>query len=168
MLESTEQKASVPKKCVHGQKKRSTQIYSPRSSNFQMPGWGCGASQTPPGSVSPRLPPSPAHRGGQLPPELGGFTEPTTFQPLPARLSAGMLQTSPKTVTELHKGGRTGSDRGPVPPGDAGTARSPARLHLPQPRGFVQSSRSPAWAFFIPGCSYVDILSCATGSSAAR
>lgn len=41
-------------------------------------------------------------------------------------------------------------------------------LQLQLQQGFVQSSRRLEWAFFIPGCSYADILRCATGSGAAR
>lgn len=74
------------------------------------------------------LPPSPAHRGGHPPPELWDFTKPTRFRAPSAQLSAEMLQTSPKTAKPA--GGWTGSGHGPVAPGDAGAACSPARLHL--------------------------------------
>lgn len=87
-----------------------------------MPGMGMW-SLTNTSRLGERLePPAWARSGRCAPPELGGFTKPTRFQPPSAQLSAGTLPTC-----EEPAGGWAGSGQGPVPAGDAGTARSPAR-----------------------------------------
>lgn len=165
--------------------KKNAQSCCSCSGNFQMLGWGCGESRNhllAQGSRLSLLPATvPCPPRGLPAPKAPGFNQNHRIsgpvlprQTFTVPLNSRMLQTSQSS--QKSPTGWTVSGHHPVLPGGAGGGRGmrvlpaalPACLRLQQPEGFVQSSRRPGWAFFIPGCSYVDILSCATGSGAAR
>lgn len=165
--------------------KKRTQICCSCSSNFQMPGWGWREPHRHLPAWGSRLSLLPATvscpwRGMRAPKALGFNPNHHISGPiLPQQtlaiwLNAGMLQTSqisPKSQqSNRQPSGRRVAITQCYHPGGCSCCLQPclpACLHLQQREGFVKSSQCLGWAFFIPGCSYVDILSCATGSSAA-
>lgn len=109
VLELSEHKGSIPKNLFMGKTKS-----IPHSSNSQLPGWGCGASQTPPSSGQHLVPP-PCAQKGPPPPELRISPKPNKLQPQRRRKSAPKSVKNPQVCGQGSEMGEMQHNPEPCP-----------------------------------------------------